>query len=342
MNNKNIVVCLTAKPYYNLDFSSIPYIFMTLQSLSCVNQIYIYCSYDQIKNYVCMPIGVKYLENFAKITDDTVSNFKIYQKFAEQVNSDIYVFIELSVSPLILTSNIILQGLNNIIFSDVDCSFTVSQKHEQSSEIVLIKVDGFNIYNKTSLKLDDPSKLTYAPVILDKIEIINNSIMMLDQSRLENIKKKIKKVIKMIIFDFDGCFSDGMINLDYKGRVIKNYYTLDADAVVKTINKNYKIGIVSGNCLKFFKKKAKQWGLLFLHGNVKSKLDDVISICNKSNITLENVAFFGDGLNDITVLKSVGFSACPDNAHPDVKKIVDYISPLNGGKGAITDFLSFF
>jgi 3-deoxy-D-manno-octulosonate 8-phosphate phosphatase (KDO 8-P phosphatase) len=336
MDNKNIVVCLTAKPDYSLDLSSPPYIFTILQTFSCINQIYIYCSYDQIKNYMCMPCGVKYLENFSKMSDDYLSNVKIYQKFGEQIEGDVYFFIELSVSPSILTSNVILQGLNSIIFSDIDISFTVSQKQDLSSEIILVKTDGFNIYKKTALKLNDSDKLTltYAPVILNKIEIIPKSIMMSYQSRTENIK--------MIIFDFDGCFSDGVINLDYKGRAIKNYYTLDADAVVKTINKNYKIGIISGNCLKFFKKKAKQWGLAFLHGNIKSKLETVISICNKTGIEITNVAFFGDGLNDITVLKAVGFSGCPNNAHPDVKKIVDYISPLNGGKGAITDFLSMF
>uniref|UniRef100_A0A6C0E8I2 3-deoxy-D-manno-octulosonate 8-phosphate phosphatase KdsC n=1 Tax=viral metagenome TaxID=1070528 RepID=A0A6C0E8I2_9ZZZZ len=331
-NNKNIVACVTLENSHFIDFSSIPSIFKILQSISCINQIYVYCSYDQIKNYVGVSNNIKYLELFDKLT-----GIFLYQNFAEIVHADIYIFIEL-ITPS-LTSDNILKGLNSILLLNFDSSFTVRQcqNHESisSTDIVLSKTRGFNMYTREALllKLKEHNKLTYSPIILNNLEIIQDPISNLNKN-LDNIK--------LIIFDFDGCFSDGSINLDYKGRVIKNYYTLDADAVVKTINKNYKIGIISGNCLNFFKKKAKQWKLSFLHGNVKSKLADVTCICNDMKISIDNVAFFGDGLNDIFALKEVGFSGCPNNAHQEVKKIVNYISPLDGGKGAISDFLSLF
>jgi 3-deoxy-D-manno-octulosonate 8-phosphate phosphatase (KDO 8-P phosphatase) len=357
------------------------YIFKTLQSISCIDEIYVICSSGQIKNYI--PENIKYLEKPVTSDDNLITcDIEIYKAFLKQVDADVYLFTEATM-PL-LTSDSILKGLNSVMSSKFDGSFTVSREkiHTQqhtdkslnyefigkvyktqdlSQDLVFIETRGFNIYSKEALKRDNHTNLNYSPIILNKIEAINidiyeNYLIALSVLHFQNSNKtgllkptecmelhiKKTKNIELIIFDFDGCFSDGLINLDYKGRVIKNYYTIDANSVVEMINKKYKIGIISGNSLNFFKKKAKQWGLEFLHGNVKSKLMDVNTLCNKMKIHIDHVAFFGDGLNDISVLNKVGFSGCPNNAHPNVKKVVHYVSPLDGGKGAITDFLSLF
>ena len=57
------------------------------------------------------------------------------------------------------------------------------------------------------------------------------------------------------------------------------------------------------------------------------------------NITFENVAYMGDDLNDLGVMKSVGFSACPKDSVQEVLEITNFISSKNGGDGAVREFL---
>ena len=62
-------------------------------------------------------------------------------------------------------------------------------------------------------------------------------------------------------------------------------------------------------------------------------------MCNKYNIDLNDVAYIGDDLNDISLLKSVGFSACPSSAPNYIKKIVHTVLNKNGGEGVFREFV---
>ena len=54
-------------------------------------------------------------------------------------------------------------------------------------------------------------------------------------------------------------------------------------------------------------------------------------------INTQNIAYIGDDVNDVSTIKLVGFSASPNDAVPQVKKIVDYICENNGGSGAFRE-----
>ena len=59
----------------------------------------------------------------------------------------------------------------------------------------------------------------------------------------------------------------------------------------------------------------------------------------KYNLKSNHVLYMGDDIPDIEVLKNVGLSCCPSDAIYQVKKIVDYISPLKGGNGCVRDVI---
>ena len=67
------------------------------------------------------------------------------------------------------------------------------------------------------------------------------------------------------------------------------------------------------------------------------KLSAVSSVCSEYGLTLENVAYIGDDINDLALLRRVGFSACPADAHNSVKTCVDYIAQHSGGSGVIRE-----
>ena len=67
------------------------------------------------------------------------------------------------------------------------------------------------------------------------------------------------------------------------------------------------------------------------------KLKEVQDICKELGIDIENVAYIGDDINDIEVIKAVGFSCCPYDACEKVKEHVDYITKCFGGNGVIRE-----
>ena len=72
---------------------------------------------------------------------------------------------------------------------------------------------------------------------------------------------------------------------------------------------------------------------------VKNKYQILLEICEKENITPNNAAYIGDDINDLEILKNVGFSACPNDAMEEVKKICNFVSSKDGGKGVVRDVI---
>lgn len=148
--------------------------------------------------------------------------------------------------------------------------------------------------------------------------------------------------IKLLIFDFDGVFSDGTILYDSNGNVQKKYNIKDGMGLKLLRNNNIKIGVISG-----FKWNKSQEEILkhlridLYQFSAKNKLEIVNKWCLELNLKKENIAYMGDDINDIEVMINVGLSGCPKNAHKDVLNISQFKSEKNGGDGCVRDFCDF-
>lgn len=98
-------------------------------------------------------------------------------------------------------------------------------------------------------------------------------------------------------------------------------------------------GIVTGESVDLNRRRAEKLKLDILESGCTNKLDVVKSLCKQNNIALENVAYVGDDINDIEVLKNVGFGCCPKDANEKVKKYSKYIASVNGGNGVIREIV---
>ena len=74
-----------------------------------------------------------------------------------------------------------------------------------------------------------------------------------------------------------------------------------------------------------------------LYDGIQKKEDLVIKICNKYDVTLQELAYIGDDVNDLELLKKVGLSATPADGITDAKKICNYICKSKGGEGAFRE-----
>ena len=101
-----------------------------------------------------------------------------------------------------------------------------------------------------------------------------------------------------------------------------------------------KFGIIShGHKLKVIQDRAELLGIEHIYVGQEDKLSVLNQWCTKLGIRLDQVAYVGDDINDLSVMQAVGFSACPADALNEIKTIASVILTKVGGGGCIREFL---
>ena len=147
------------------------------------------------------------------------------------------------------------------------------------------------------------------------------------------------KDIKILVLDVDGTLTDGKIYVDDKDNSFKAFNVKDGFALVNWLKLGGEVAILTGKKSNIVKRRAKELGIKYIIQGSKNKKQDLKNLLKELNITFENVAYMGDDLNDLGVMKSVGFSACPKDSVQEVLEITNFISSKNGGDGAVREFL---
>lgn len=147
------------------------------------------------------------------------------------------------------------------------------------------------------------------------------------------------KNIKAFVFDVDGVFTDGSVYLLPGGNMCRVMNVLDGYAVVKALKNDYKICVITGGNDEMVKHRIHYLGITDYYAKSHNKLADFEEFKSKYNLKNEEILTMGDDLPDSGILKISGISTCPENAVPEIKEIVDYISPVSGGKGAVRDVI---
>ena len=147
------------------------------------------------------------------------------------------------------------------------------------------------------------------------------------------------KDIKILVLDVDGTLTDGKIYVDDKDNSFKAFNVKDGFALVNWLKLGGEVAILTGKKSNIVERRAKELGIKYIIQGSKNKKQDLNNLLKELNITFENVAYMGDDLNDLGVMKSVGFSACPKDSVQEVLEITNFISSKNGGDGAVREFL---
>lgn len=87
--------------------------------------------------------------------------------------------------------------------------------------------------------------------------------------------------------------------------------------------------------------RAKDLKIRHVYQNVHNKKEKLKELMTELNLSSENIAYFGDDIIDLGAMSLCSFVACPDNACKEVKTISNYISPYEGGHGAVRDILEY-
>ena len=153
--------------------------------------------------------------------------------------------------------------------------------------------------------------------------------------------KKTPFLPKLVITDIDGVWTDGGMYYDQTGNEWKKFNTSDSAGVLFLNLLNIPFAIITGEDTEIVKRRAEKLNVKHLYMGIKDKVAIAIDLCEKLNISLKDVAYIGDDINDILLLRKVGFSASPANASSYIQKDVDFVTDLKGGERAFREFVEF-
>ncbi|AEA33494.1 KdsC family phosphatase [Hippea maritima] len=148
-------------------------------------------------------------------------------------------------------------------------------------------------------------------------------------------------MIKLVIMDVDGVLTDGRIILDDNGVEYKFFDVKDGHIFHIIHGFGIKTALVSGRHSRVTKVRAEQLGVEDVYQGIHNKLVAFEQLKKKYSLSNEEIAYIGDDVIDIPPMILSGFSACPSDAHDEVKKVSDYISSFKGGRGAVRDIIEY-
>jgi 3-deoxy-D-manno-octulosonate 8-phosphate phosphatase (KDO 8-P phosphatase) len=154
-----------------------------------------------------------------------------------------------------------------------------------------------------------------------------------------DIREKAKK-IRMLILDVDGVMTDGSIILDNEGNEYKRFHVRDGHGVRMLLRAGIRGAIITGRRSEVVARRARELGISEVHQGVLDKMKVYEQILKKYDYRDEEIAFMGDDIVDIEILKRVGLSAVPADAEAGARKWASFVSSYNGGRGAVRDVVN--
>jgi len=145
--------------------------------------------------------------------------------------------------------------------------------------------------------------------------------------------------IKLILLDVDGVLTDGAVVIYGNGSESKRFHIRDGIALVWAQRAGLKVGLLSARHSDTTIQRAAQLGISMVHQGVASKAATYEQIVADTMLIDADVAYMGDDIVDLAVLKRVGLSAAPSDAVSEVRSCVDFVSTCRGGEGAVRELV---
>ena len=153
----------------------------------------------------------------------------------------------------------------------------------------------------------------------------------------KTIQSKAKR-IKVLLMDVDGVLTDGKIQLvsmpDGTAQEMKSFHSHDGAGLKLAIIAGLKTGIITGRVSHAVTRRAGELGMEFVYQNRPEKLPAYEEILQRAGVRDAEVAYVGDDLPDLPLLRRAGLAIAVANAAPEAKKAAHYVTRACGGEGA--------
>lgn len=157
---------------------------------------------------------------------------------------------------------------------------------------------------------------------------------------MQRIPTKIRdkaRNIKLLLLDVDGVLTDGGIVLNDRGEEIKRFDVRDGHGIRLLLRAGLQIGLITGRISKVVSHRARDLGIRIVYQKAYNKLEVYQKIKRKSRLKDREIAYVGDDIVDLPVLRRVGLAMTVKDSWAELKPQVDYVTASEGGRGAVRE-----
>ncbi|RMH37680.1 MAG: HAD family hydrolase [Nitrospirae bacterium] len=141
----------------------------------------------------------------------------------------------------------------------------------------------------------------------------------------------------MFATDVDGVLTDGGMYYGESGEELKKFHTRDGMGIKLLQEEGIITAIITMENTKLVARRAEKLGIAEVHQGVTDKLAVLRGLATRYRITLQEIAYMGDDVNDLDALQAVGFSGAPADCVEAVRRVVHYVCRKGGGAGAVRE-----
>ncbi|OLB54823.1 MAG: HAD family hydrolase [Nitrospirae bacterium 13_2_20CM_2_62_8] len=143
--------------------------------------------------------------------------------------------------------------------------------------------------------------------------------------------------LRLFATDVDGVLTDAGMYYSESGEELKKFNTRDGMGIKLLQRAGLITALITMEETKLVTRRAEKLAIPEVHQGARDKLAVMREMVARHGLTLQQVAYIGDDVNDLEVLNAVGFSAAPADALPAVRNAVDYVCRQKGGEGAVRE-----
>jgi len=155
-----------------------------------------------------------------------------------------------------------------------------------------------------------------------------------------SIDAKVKeraKLIRLALFDVDGVFTDGNIQIDSSGKEIKTFNTHDGHGIRLLQHYGIQVGVITGRSSDALEHRMRDLNVEHVYHGSIDKYSAFQELLKKLNLNADQVSFAGDDIVDLQVMSHCGLAIAVANAHYFVKQHAHWQTTAHGGHGAVRE-----
>lgn len=147
--------------------------------------------------------------------------------------------------------------------------------------------------------------------------------------------------VKLLVLDVDGVLTDGGLYYDHEGRISKRFNVQDGLGVKLAQHVGLQLAVITGLNQPAVENRVRELGISEYHAGHLDKVPLMQGILDRAGVGWDEAAYVGDDWVDAAILKRVGLPICVPNARPAILPLAAWITPSEGGCGAVRDAIEF-
>lgn len=143
--------------------------------------------------------------------------------------------------------------------------------------------------------------------------------------------------VRLVIFDVDGVLTDGSLFLGDDGQEYKSFHSRDGHGMVTLLQTGVEIGIITGRSSEVVRRRMDSMGVRRVYQGHRDKIPPYQALKTELGLEDGQIAFVGDDVVDLPVMRRVGLAIAVQDAHPLVTRHAHWQTSHGGGRGAARD-----